>query len=218
MQVNTDNKQRIKATMAFILEFYKVIMGTFLTAFVPRTCNDNVCTVMQNIYDDNLFHRIALSFNAFSFLTFIAVYYNEICREEWCIKYLDIDQDKSNTNLDDEIEEYPKLKLEMNNLNTKYANYTKLCGAVQVINIGLSLSDIVNNWSGSASLTPLISYIILIFMKLFQAYSVSSIAVKNECALSAYLTGPRTYNTIDEDYKRIPENEELTKKNTFHCD
>lgn len=201
MRVDADNKQRIKAAMAFGLEFYKVLMGTFLTAFVPRVCDDSVCTVSQNIYDEELFHRIAISFNAFSFLTFLAFYYTEIRREEWCIKYLDIDPDKANENLDDEIEEYPQFKEGMAKLNKSYANSTKFCGAVQLVNIGLSLGDISSHWAGGATLTPLLSYILLIFMKLTQAYNVSSIAVKDERAFSAYLTGPKTYNTIDEDHK-----------------
>ena len=214
MQLDADNKQRVKAALAFGLEFYKVLMGTFLTAFVPRVCDGTVCTVSENIYDDELLHRIAISFNAFSFLTFLAFYYSEIRREEWCIKYLDIDPDKANENLDDEIEEYPEFKQAMMKLNSSYANSTKFCGAVQVANIGLSLADISSHWAGGATLTPLLSYILLIFMKLFQAYTVSSIAVKDERAFSAYLTGPKTYNTIDEDHKHSNRVEELVEGST----
>ena len=46
----------------------------------------------------------------------MAFYYTEI-REEWCIQYLDIDPDKANENLDDEIEQYPELKEGMAKLN-----------------------------------------------------------------------------------------------------
>tara|TARA_Y100000287_G_C14230067_1_gene361322 strand:+ start:1852 stop:2526 length:675 start_codon:yes stop_codon:yes gene_type:complete len=212
MRVDADNKQRIKAALAFGLEFYKVLMGTFLTAFVPRVCDDSVCTVSQNIYDDELFHRIAISFNAFSFLTFLAFYYTEIRREEWCIQYLDIDPDKANENLDDEIEQYPELKEGMAKLNKSYADSTKFCGAVQLVNIGLSLGDISSHWAGGATLTPLLSYILLIFMKLSQAYNVSSIAVKDERAFSAFITGPKTYNTIDEDHRRVEITEEEPSK------
>ena len=45
-------------------------------------------------------------------------------RENWCIKYLDIDDDKSSNNLDEEIEKYPKYKHEMHQLNRKYLNCT----------------------------------------------------------------------------------------------
>ena len=212
MRIDADNKQRIKATLAFGLEFYKVLMGTFLTAFVPRVCDENVCTVSENIYDDEVLHRIAISFNAFSFITFLAFYYSEIKREEWCIKYLDIDPDKANENLDEEIEKYPELKQAMIKLNTNYAKSTKLCGAVQVVNIGLSLADISSHWAGGATLTPLLSYVLLIYMKLFEAYSVSSIAVKDERAFSAYLTGPKTYNTIDKDHKQKSKDDEVEVK------
>lgn len=212
MRIDADNKQRIKATLAFGLEFYKVLMGTFLTAFVPRVCDESVCTVSENIYDDEVLHRIAISFNAFSFITFLAFYYSEIKREEWCIKYLDIDPDKANENLNEEIEKYPELKQAMIKLNTNYAKSTKLCGAVQVVNIGLSLADISSRWAGGATLTPLLSYVLLIYMKLFEAYSVSSIAVKDERAFSAYLTGPKTYNTIDKDHKQESKVDEVEVK------
>ena len=66
--VDADNKQRLN-TLAFGLEFYKVLMGV-LNGICAKVCDDSVCTVSQNIYDDELFHRIAISFNAFSFLTF----------------------------------------------------------------------------------------------------------------------------------------------------
>ena len=218
MRMDADNKQRINATMAFGLEFYKVLMGTFLTAFVPRVCDDSVCTVTENIYDDELFHRVAISFNAFSFLTFLAFYYSEISREEWCIKYLDIDPDKANENLDDEIEEYPEFKQQMARLNKNYATSTKVCGAVQLVNIGMSLADISSHWAGAATLTPLLSYVLLIFMKLSQAYNVSSIAVKDERAFSAFLSGPKTYNTIDEDHTHENRVEELTEDSALNAE
>ena len=41
-------------------------------------------------------------------------------RENWCIKYLDIDLTKPNNYLDDEIEAYPKYKKQMNLLNKSY--------------------------------------------------------------------------------------------------
>ena len=94
MRVDQDDKQRMKAVTSFVLEFYKILMGTFLTAFIPRECADGVCSIMDNVYDDELFHRVAISLNAFSFLVFLAFYYAEISRENWAIEYLDIDPEK----------------------------------------------------------------------------------------------------------------------------
>lgn len=204
MKLDVDTQQRLKTGVGFILEFYKIAMGTFLTVFVPRSCPDGACTVTDNIYDEGLYHQVALGFNALAFIVFLNLYRVELQRENWCIKYLDIDPEKANENLDDEIEEYPELKKQMSDLNQSYKTSTVACTALQVVNIGVSLGDILDNWAGSASLTPMLSFILLIVAKLYNAYFVSSEAIKTERAYSAYLSGPKTYNTIDEDHRKDP--------------
>jgi len=202
MKLDVDTQQRLKTAAGFVLEFYKIAMGTFLTVFVPRSCSDGACTITENIYDNGLYHQVALGFNALAFIFFLNLYRVELQRENWCIKYLDIDPDKANENLDDEIEEYPELKKQMSTLNQSYKTSTVACTALQVMNIGVSLGDIADNWAGSASMTPMLSYILLVVMKLYSAYFVSTEAIKTERAYSAYLSGPKTYNTIDKDHRK----------------
>lgn len=204
MKLDVDTEQRLKTAIGFVLEFYKIVMGTFLTVFVPRSCSDGACTISQNIYDNGLYHQVALGFNALAFLLFLNLYRIELQRENWCIEYLDIDPNKSNENLDCEIEGYPELKNEMAAFNTTYKNSTIACAALQVVNIGVSMKDMSENWAGSVSLTPMLSFILLIMMKLNTAYFVSSEAINTERAYSAYLSGPKTYNTIDKDHRKKP--------------
>ena len=204
MRVDQDDKQRMKAAFSFVLEFYKILMGTFLTAFIPRECSDGVCSISDNINDDELFHRVAISLNAFSFLVFLAFYYSEITRENWAIEYLDIDPDKPNNNLDDEIEDYPLIKKRMHELNKKYLITTQFCGGLQVVNIAVSVGDIASHWAGAATVTPLLSSILLIFMKLFASYTVAKASIKDERVFSAYLSIPKTFNTIDADHRAMP--------------
>ena len=40
-------------------------------------------------------------------------------------------------------------------------------------------------------------------MKLYNAWSVGRLSIKDERANSAYMKEPKTYNTIDEDYKIV---------------
>ena len=110
MKVNIDTMQRIKGGGIFMLEFYKILMGTFLTIFVPRDCGSRVCTLTDNYKDDEIFHRCVFILNCVSFFTVMVLYYSEIKRENWCITYLDIDENKSLENLDTEIERYPEIK------------------------------------------------------------------------------------------------------------
>jgi len=200
MRLNTDNKQRLKSLLTFFLEFYKILMGAYLVVFVPRLCDESVCSMNDNIYNDDTFHRVALGFNSFCFILFLNLYRVELQRENWCIKYLDIDDDKAIENLDDEIEEYPEIKKQMALLNKSYKNAVTLCGGSAILNTGISLYDLSTHWAGTPSLTPLLSSILLIFMKIYGSYFVASSSLVGERAYSAYMSGPKTYNAIDEDY------------------
>ena len=203
MKITIDNIQRIKGCGIFMLEFYKILMGTFLTIFVPRDCGNRVCTLTDNYNDDEIFHRMTFIYNSICFSIVMYLYYTEIKRENWCITYLDIDDDKALENLDDEIERYPDIKKTMLIMNKKYRTASMICIITQLINIMLSCGDILSNHAGNASLTPLISYIMLIMMKLYNSYYISYSSLVNERAYSAYLKGPKTYNAIDLDHRHV---------------
>ena len=211
MRLNTDNKQRLTTAALFCLEFYKVLMGAFLTVFVPRTCDDHTCTLVENIYDNDTLHIAALGTNAATFALFLALYYTELKRENWCIRNLDMDDEKPADNLDDEIEAYPELKLQMKGLNARYAGLQKACSAITIGNVGVSIADIASHWAGAATVTPLLSYTLLVAMKLANVQKISSSSLKDERAYSAFMTGPRTYNTIDDDVRVVELPDEESK-------
>lgn len=200
MRLDTDNKQRLKSLFTFFLEFYKILMGTYLVVFVPRLCDESVCSLTENIENDELSHRIAIGANSLCFLLFLNLYRIELKRENWCIRYLDIDVDKAIENLDEEIEYYPEFKKQMATLNKNYKQAAVVCAGSAVVNTGISLFDISTHWAGSPSTTPLLSFILLIFMKIYNSYVVASASLEKERAFSAYMTGPKTYNAIDEDW------------------
>lgn len=202
--MDDDTKQRLQGGLTFIIEFYKICMGTFLTVFVPHKCDNNtVCSVTYNINSNSdIYHKSALVCNLISFIVFFAMYFIEVKRENWCINYLDIDYSKPTENLDDEIEYYPTFKNEMHALNRKYKILVDTCIGFQTLNIALSSVDVANNWAGSASLAPMLSYILLIVIKLFHTRNIATASLKNERAYSAYLSGPKTFNVIDKDHRR----------------
>lgn len=201
MICSQDRKQYYKCVFIFCIEIYKIFIGTFLTLTVPKYCKQNSCTILENIYDNNVFHRCALGINIINFCLLLLMYYYEIIRENWCIKYLDVDLEKSMSNLDIEIETYPDLKKYMRQINLKYNLICKICIFNQVINICISLVDIIIKYYGFRSLIPFLTYIMVIIHKLYNSYNVSSESLKHERAYSAFLTELTIYNTIDEDYK-----------------
>ena len=201
MKLSVDNQQRVTTAAIMVLEFYKVMMGTFLVIFVPQQCDNDVCSLSENFYNDDILNRVALIYNFATFSSILTFYGIEIKRENWCIKYLDIDPDKSNNHLDDEIEEYPIIKTEMASINKKYLYSLYIASAMLVSNFGVSSAAIAFNYAGSNTLTSIISFFLLVSMKLHLAYTVGTKSVHDERAFSAYMTISRTYNTIDADHR-----------------
>ncbi len=201
MKLTVDNKQRLTTAFLFILESYKIIMGTFLTIFVPQECNQETCTILQNIQNNTVLHRIATISNLISFIVFIAFYSIELKRENWCIKYLDIDDNKASNNLDTEIESYKDIKINMNKINKHYKIITSICIGTQIINISLSVADILHQFNGISTITPLLSYVILIAIKLIMSFNIAYSSLKDERAYSSFMKISKTYNTIDDDFK-----------------
>ena len=201
MKLTLDTKQRITSGFTFILEFYKVLMGSFISLFIPHQCNDHVCSLSENMSGEDDFRTVCVILNFISCLMLVNLYYVELRRENWCITYLDIDPKQPNNNLDTEIENYPEFKKEMKKINESYKKRAIICVGAQGLNIFLSTVDAVTNWAGSFALGPLISYIILVLTKLYNTYFISTTSLKKERAYSAYLTTSKTYNTIDEDHK-----------------
>ena len=200
MKLTVDNKQRIKTTLLFILEFYKILMGTFLIAFVPQSCGEEVCSISQNIRDGDLLHHIANGFNLLTFLFVLNFYKTEIQRENWCITYLDIDETKPNDYLDDQIERYPEIKQKMLKLNKSYLRDIYLALGFLITNFVLSGVSIGYNYVGTNTVTSIVSFLLLVTMKITSALNVGKESVNDDHALSSYLRTNKTYNVIDKDF------------------
>lgn len=202
MKLEIDTKQRIRTGFNFILEFYKILMGTFLIAFVPQKCGEGVCTLRENIQNTEPLHLTGNIVNFATFMTVLVLYKCELQRENWCIEYLDIDHDKPTNNLDGEIEYYPEYKIRMKELNKNYLLSVYVSTSMLLCNFTLSSVVIGYDYAGINTLTSLLSFFILVVTKISNAYTIGKKSVVEEHALSAYLKTAKTYNTIDIDYKK----------------
>lgn len=213
MKLTIDDKQKITIGFTFLLEFYKVLMGTFLIPFVPQICDDHNCSMSEIITKTS---PMELSGNILNGLTFLFVayfYYNELRREYWCVQYLDIDETKPNDNLDTEIEEYKKIKLDMKKINKSYKNSIHKTVIILCVNFLYSTTVIAFNYSGINTITSIVSYIILIASKLNSSYTISNESVNKERAFSAFMKTPKTFNVIDADYSKSNDIKKVEKQN-----
>ena len=199
MKVDIDTKERMKTIFIFLLQSYKVLMGSMLVLFVPQSCGDSVCSITDNLYREDELHRTSLVFNFLSTLCFITCYTIELNRENWCIEHLDISDDYGDNNLPLVLKERPELEMALHKINDRYYYSSQITAGVYSVNLILSTTSIYFNNAGTTTITAYMSFVILILMKLYNAIFVSTDSKKN-MALSAYMSELQSYNVIDKDH------------------
>ena len=209
MKVDVDCKERIKIALTFLLQSYKVLMGSMVLLFVPRGCDDHVCSVTDNLYNRDDLNLSGLVFNFITVCSFVAVYAAELRRENWCVHNFDIDHNVSDNNLAIILKEKPELHNELHYHNKLYKNTTLGCLTIFIINFVISNYILYNDevfWT--IGLAPYASYMILVLMKIYNCYYIASHSIANDKALSAYMTEFSSFNVIDPDMLTIEEKKE----------
>ena len=225
--ISQDFKQRIKVGAIFLLQIYKVTTGTLLSLFVPQACSsddyldgsynglydsDNgsrICTLQENFDNADGYHKTVLYWNMFSMFTFFTYYLIELRREEWAIKYLDIDNDKQDNSLKEIIRQEPELDRRMDKLNLLYYRTLMFNCGTYGINLGLSAKLVKDGYHSSSTLSCFISFALLVLMKLYNSLEVAQQSVKNDKMTSAYMSEFVSFNVLDTDYIKEKEEKEL---------
>ena len=204
MKLDVDNKERLKIAILFLLQSYKVVMGSMLVVFVPRQCEGvnqtTICSVNENVQNYDTLNRVALCSNFITILFFMATYAVELRRENFCVHNFDIDHDVGDNNLAIILKNKPDLLKELHSHNNLYYKITAITFFVYLVNFILSdivLYDDPTFWK--AGLAPYFSYILLILMKLYNCYYISASSMQDDKALSAYMTEFSSFNVIDVD-------------------
>jgi len=199
-----------------MLQFYKVLTGTMLTLFVPQACRQSeeimdgssiiipegirICSISDNLYNNEIYHRITLYFNSISFLCFIYVYILELKRESWAIKFLDIDNNKSDNGLKEIIIKEHKLDKQMDKLNKMYFYGLSVTAIVYFINVLLMINILYQDYHSASTLSCFVSFTLLVEMKLYNSLSVAYYSVKDDKMMSAFMSEFVSFNVLDKDY------------------
>ena len=177
-------------------------MGSMLTLFVPQVCdNGGVCSLVDNVMKEGHLHRASLGINFVSMISFLACYYIELERENWCIKYLDISDDYGDNNLPLLLKDMPEFEVKLHEINDKYYYSSHITAVLYALNLIISTISIYEHSAGAATVTSYISFVILVLFKLNNAIAISKDSKNNNMALSAYMTELQSFNVLDEDYK-----------------
>lgn len=200
--IDVDIIQRIKVGGIFILQVYKVMTGTLLSLFVPQTCGDQICTITENYENSEVYHKTVLYWNILSCVSFFMYYFLELRREEWAIKYLDIDNNKPDNSLKAIIVKEPVLDKKMDSLNLTYYRALQLTGSIYFINVMLTVKIIKDSYHSSSTLSCFASFVLLVVMKLYNSFDVARKSVKDDKMMSAFMSEFVSFNVLDADYKQ----------------
>ncbi len=196
MKINNDTKERIKVALIFGLEVYKIAMGSFLSIFIPHTCDEEVSECNMSL-SSTVLGRAAFGLNAVAFTSICALYAIELTRENFCIKHLDINPDLPDTHLATIAPESLKTKLIA--WNDLYWRAASVGMVLTTSNVAVSSVFLANHYESSNTITTLLSFSILVFMKLLRSYSMAKKSKHSLRAFSAYMTEFTSFNALDPD-------------------
>jgi hypothetical protein len=151
-QNDQDFNQKMGVASTLVLELYRVLMGAMLVIFVPQKCGDNICSAIQNIERDDTLSQSAFSFNIITALSFLALYFVEVKRENKMINYLEVNRftPVDNESVGDALE---KLAVNKKQKIWDYDGYYKITGYVSTVaftvNAILSFIVVSNNYLDS---------------------------------------------------------------------
>ena len=199
-QNDQDFNQKMGVASTLVLELYRVLMGAMLVIFVPQKCGDNICSAIQNIERDDTLSQSAFSFNIITALSFLALYFVEVKRENKMINYLEVNRftPVDNESVGDALE---KLAVNKKQKIWDYDGYYKITGYASTIafsiNAILSFIVVSNNYLDSKTLTVFLTNILLMGLKVADVFS--TVNTKKNIFYSAYLKNKVQYNDVDPD-------------------
>ena len=199
-QNDQDFNQKIGVATTLVLELYKVLMGAMLVIFVPQKCGSAMCSISQNIERNDSLSHTALSFNIITVLSFLALYFVEVKRENKMINYLEVNRftPVDNESVGDALE---KLDVAKKQKIWDYDGYYQKTGYASTIaftlNAILSFIVVYDNYLDSKTLTVFLTNILLMGLKVADVFS--TVNTKKNVFYSAYLKNKVQYNDVDPD-------------------
>jgi hypothetical protein len=199
-QNDQDFNQKVGVATTLVLELYRVLMGAMLVIFVPQKCGENICSATQNIERDDTLSRTAISFNIITVLSFLALYFVEVKRENKMINYLEVNRF---TPVDNESvgEALEKLSMTKKQKIWDYDGYYQKSGYIStvafIVNAILSFIVVYDNYLDSKTLTVFLTNILLMGLKVADVFS--TVNTKKNVFYSAYLKNKVQYNDVDPD-------------------
>jgi hypothetical protein len=205
-----DFKQKIGMYSAFIMEFYRVLMGSFLLIFVPQKCGGEICGMFENVIIGKPLIDTAFAFNVITFGVFLAMYYAELTRENAMINYLHVNPElpRDNDAVGEMLVKLPEHKKDfILNWDKNYQTIGRIGMGMFIINLGFSGYAVFTHYLDNKTITVFITNALFMALKLYDTKLITE--TERNVFLSAYLTRKIQYNDVDPDKMVHDETTEL---------
>lgn len=208
--LSQDCKQKCYVLIEFLIEIYRIVIGTCLITFVPQKCGDVNCGYTWVVFGNSVF-AIAFYINMITLGCFLILYIIEIIRENKIINYLEVNIYLGNDNVvvGEKIQKLNPIKRKrLYWIDTIYVGWAGFCICCFGTNTIFSGIVILRNLDNKA-ITGFVTNILFMFIKIYRIYFV--IHTEKNIFYSAYLMNfvqfndldPREIEWIDENSKKI---------------
>lgn len=200
--IDSDTRERCRASLTLLLEAYRMVTGTLLTIFIPQMCGSTTCSMRDLVvpttqgewYASHPVVFSAYSLNWLALAALVWLYATETRRENFCIKYFDVDANVADNHLFTIIP--ADLKARLARRNSRYLQAYKIATFVFIANVVASCCVIFPRSAGGPTLLTLISFVIFAANKLTR---VRRIATDHKACRSAFMMEHTAFNTLDAD-------------------
>lgn len=193
-----DFQQKTNMTVSVSLELYRVMVSSLLLLFIPQDCNNDMCTLTENLDETDHQYKIGFILNYITVAAFILMYMTEIRREEKLIKLLEVNPNIStdNESVGQRLEIFPKYKKEqLYNVDQQYQYASYFASAIFIVNTIFSWNVIYPRSLGNQTLLNFITNILFMISKLSNVLAI--IHTDDNIFFSAYLNTKVQFNDID---------------------
>lgn len=200
MVSDQDFKQKSGAYVAFLLEMYRVLMGTLLLFFVPQKCGDDLCNMSQIIQKTDAMYVGNISVNVVTFAAFFLMYVIELRRENKMISYLEVNKEfpSDNDAVGEALLLLPEKKRNVVlNLDGSYQKACYIAAIFYLANSVYSGFTIYDNYYDSKTTTVFVTNLLFLVGKLVDVYGLAN--TETNIFYSAYLKDKVQYNYADPD-------------------
>lgn len=195
-----DFMQKFNVSISFVLELYRVLMGTMLVMFVPQKCGEQICGATENMFHSTSTYSANAGVNIATLVAFVYLYMVEMNRENTMIDYLEVNKEFASDNeaVGEALLLLPEKKRhKVLNLDHSYqtASYIALfCFLANTIFSGYS---VYHNYLDSKTTSVFITNVLFLAGKLVDTNALAN--TEDNIFYSAYLKDRVQYNYADPD-------------------